>query len=489
MHWARDAEEANRIVAEVAKSHGVDEVVKVKSMVTQEIGLNEALAEEGIAAWETDLAELIVQLGDDLPSHILVPAIHRNRAEIRQIFLDHMAAAGRPAPDGLTDEPAELASAARLHLREKFLRREDGCLRSELRGGRDRHARGGRVGGQRPDVPDPSRGARLRRGHREDRAHVRRPRRVPAAAAALIDRRADEPLHLDVERGDPWRRAAGGARRTPRQRPHPRARRRGRPAGAALHPLLRLPQRVPGLRAGRRARLRVGLPGSDRRDPQPADAGSGGGPAGRLAAVCLVPVRRLLRGVPGQDRHPHRARGPARPGRRRAPRGYAEAGGGRDEGRCLDVRVRRSASGSPSGSRGSAPGSPVGFRWPRRGPVRATCRRDRSSRSGPGGSARTGERTMVEQRASGSAREEILARVREATATATATTYVAPDACADARIGRPLRRTGRGLPGRRGAMRGRRPGRHGSLPPSRGARSSYRPGWVSRSTAPSWTTG
>ena len=81
------------------RSHGVDEVVKVKSMATQEIGLNEALAAEGIAAWETDLAELIVQLGEDLPSHILVPAIHRNRAEIRQIFLDHMAAAGRPAPE------------------------------------------------------------------------------------------------------------------------------------------------------------------------------------------------------------------------------------------------------------------------------------------------------------------------------------------------------------------------------------------------------
>ena len=91
VHWARDADEANRIVADVAKSHGVDEVVKVKSMVTQEIGLNEALAAEGIAAWETDLAELIVQLGDDLPSHILVPAIHRNRAEIRTDL---------PRPDG-----------------------------------------------------------------------------------------------------------------------------------------------------------------------------------------------------------------------------------------------------------------------------------------------------------------------------------------------------------------------------------------------------
>ena len=122
VHWARDAAEACAVVAQVAKAHGADEVVKVKSMATQEIGLNEALAEEGIAAWETDLAELIVQLGEDLPSHILVPAIHRNRAEIREIFRDKMAAAGRPAPDGLTDDPAVLAGAARLHLREKFLR-------------------------------------------------------------------------------------------------------------------------------------------------------------------------------------------------------------------------------------------------------------------------------------------------------------------------------------------------------------------------------
>ena len=91
-------------------------------MATQEINLNEALAAEGIAAWETDLAELIVQLGDDLPSHILVPAIHRNRSEIREIFRTRMAAAGRPAPEGLTDEPNDLAAAARLHLREKFLR-------------------------------------------------------------------------------------------------------------------------------------------------------------------------------------------------------------------------------------------------------------------------------------------------------------------------------------------------------------------------------
>ena len=60
-------------------------------MATQEIGLNEALEAAGITAYETDLAELIVQLGHDRPSHILVPAIHRNRSEIRDIFLREMA--------------------------------------------------------------------------------------------------------------------------------------------------------------------------------------------------------------------------------------------------------------------------------------------------------------------------------------------------------------------------------------------------------------
>ncbi|MEV0347100.1 lactate utilization protein B [Nonomuraea sp. NPDC050680] len=118
VHWARDADEANRIVTRLVQATGESEVVKVKSMATQEIGLNEALAAQGITAYETDLAELIVQLGDDFPSHILVPAIHRNRAEIREIFLDKM----RPVPADLTDEPRALAEAARLHLRERFLK-------------------------------------------------------------------------------------------------------------------------------------------------------------------------------------------------------------------------------------------------------------------------------------------------------------------------------------------------------------------------------
>ncbi|MGH9102951.1 MAG: lactate utilization protein B [Acidimicrobiales bacterium] len=117
VHWARDAREANRVVTELVAATGATEVVKVKSMTTQEIGMNEALAASGIAALETDLAELIVQLGDDRPSHFLVPAIHRNRSEIRQIFLDRMPGVDRD----LTDDPAALAGAARTYLRERFL--------------------------------------------------------------------------------------------------------------------------------------------------------------------------------------------------------------------------------------------------------------------------------------------------------------------------------------------------------------------------------
>jgi L-lactate dehydrogenase complex protein LldF len=118
VHWARDAAEANRIVTDLVRAAGAREVVKVKSMATQEIGLNEHLEAEGIAAHETDLAELIVQLAGDRPSHILVPAIHRNRDEIRDVFRTRMPG----APDGLTNEPAALAAAAREHLRALFLR-------------------------------------------------------------------------------------------------------------------------------------------------------------------------------------------------------------------------------------------------------------------------------------------------------------------------------------------------------------------------------
>jgi L-lactate dehydrogenase complex protein LldF len=116
VHWARDGEEACRIVARLVDATGEREVVKVKSLTTDEIRLNERLAAAGIDVLETDLAELICQLAGEESSHILVPAIHKNRVEIRDLFRRALA-----LPD-LSDEPRELAEAARLHLRERFLR-------------------------------------------------------------------------------------------------------------------------------------------------------------------------------------------------------------------------------------------------------------------------------------------------------------------------------------------------------------------------------
>lgn len=117
VHWARDAAEAGRVVTDLVRAAGADQVVKVKSMATQEIGLNETLAAAGVTAVETDLAELIVQLAGDTPSHILVPAIHYNRHQIREILVRETG----DAPADLTAEPAALAEAARQHLRRQFL--------------------------------------------------------------------------------------------------------------------------------------------------------------------------------------------------------------------------------------------------------------------------------------------------------------------------------------------------------------------------------
>jgi L-lactate dehydrogenase complex protein LldF len=116
VHWARDAAEANRIVAAIAHEHGARELIKVKSIATDEIGLNDALAAEGVSAIETDLAELIIQLAGERSSHILVPAIHKNRAEIRALF-ERTIAQG----EDLGWEATGIAEAARRHLRAKFL--------------------------------------------------------------------------------------------------------------------------------------------------------------------------------------------------------------------------------------------------------------------------------------------------------------------------------------------------------------------------------
>jgi L-lactate dehydrogenase complex protein LldF len=115
VHWARDAAEHNRIIHDILASRQVRLLVKSKSMLTEECGLNAYLTQRGVDVVDSDLGERIVQLRRERPSHIVMPAIHLTKEEIGETFAEHL---GTPA--GLSD-PTELTAAARVHLREKFL--------------------------------------------------------------------------------------------------------------------------------------------------------------------------------------------------------------------------------------------------------------------------------------------------------------------------------------------------------------------------------
>ena len=115
VHWAADAAEARQIILDLLREEKADEVIKIKTMTSAEIQLNPFLEKAGIQAHETDLAEIILQLGEDEPSHIVVPALHVNRSQVREIF------ARRMGIENLSDEPRALTAAARSYLRKKFL--------------------------------------------------------------------------------------------------------------------------------------------------------------------------------------------------------------------------------------------------------------------------------------------------------------------------------------------------------------------------------
>jgi L-lactate dehydrogenase complex protein LldF len=119
VHWARDAAEARAIVLGLARERGVRMVVKSKSMATEEIHLNEALAGAGIEAVETDLGEYIIQLAHERPSHIIAPAIHKTKGQVAELF---SAATGASVPA----DPEALTRVARRELREKFLQADMG---------------------------------------------------------------------------------------------------------------------------------------------------------------------------------------------------------------------------------------------------------------------------------------------------------------------------------------------------------------------------
>jgi L-lactate dehydrogenase complex protein LldF len=117
IHWAADAAEHNEIVLSILRRHKVDQMVKSKSMLTEECHLNEFLHQQGIDVVDTDLGERVVQLAGEPPSHIVLPCIHKKKEEIGEIFHQHL---GTPAGNA---DPVFLTHAARLHLREKFLTR------------------------------------------------------------------------------------------------------------------------------------------------------------------------------------------------------------------------------------------------------------------------------------------------------------------------------------------------------------------------------
>ncbi|MDU7693035.1 MAG: LutB/LldF family L-lactate oxidation iron-sulfur protein [Helicobacter sp.] len=113
VHWASTPAECNEIIYELAKTRNVSEILKGKSMASEEVHLNKFLKEKGVRAVETDLGELIIQLIDETPVHIVVPAIHKNRNEIGEIFSQKL---GVP----LETEPEKLNQIARTHLRKEF---------------------------------------------------------------------------------------------------------------------------------------------------------------------------------------------------------------------------------------------------------------------------------------------------------------------------------------------------------------------------------
>jgi L-lactate dehydrogenase complex protein LldF len=114
VHWAETAAQANQVVLDILRSHDARDLVKGKSMVSEEMHLNHFLAENGIEALETDLGEFIIQLNHETPSHIIVPAIHKNRDEVARIFRDKIP--GTP----YTEDVAELTAIARQTLRKRF---------------------------------------------------------------------------------------------------------------------------------------------------------------------------------------------------------------------------------------------------------------------------------------------------------------------------------------------------------------------------------
>jgi L-lactate dehydrogenase complex protein LldF len=120
VHFAATGDDAKQTILDILRSHGVTRLTKSKSMAAEEIHLNPFLIENGIECLESDLGEFIIQLDDDIPSHIVKPIIHKNRREIARTFQREGIAAD------YNDDPETITRRARVYLREKYMHAEAG---------------------------------------------------------------------------------------------------------------------------------------------------------------------------------------------------------------------------------------------------------------------------------------------------------------------------------------------------------------------------
>ena len=135
MHWADTAEDARRIVAEIATSRGVRHGVKSKSMVSEEIELNGALEAAGVRVVETDLGEFVVQVGGEHPSHIIAPILHKSKEDVAELFERKLGA----TDEDVADVP-HMAAFARRAAARRVPPGRHGRSAAELRRGGDRAA-------------------------------------------------------------------------------------------------------------------------------------------------------------------------------------------------------------------------------------------------------------------------------------------------------------------------------------------------------------
>ncbi len=290
VHWAEDSQQMNQLVLDIARRANVRKVIKSKSMLGEESGLNHFLQQGGIEVRETDLGEYIIQESGDTPSHIIGPAIHKTREEVSDLFEE------RHKLPRKTDI-AEMTREAREILRPHFLTADMGITGANFLVARDRYHHDRDQRGQWPHDHHAAARARSDRRHREGAADAGGRVLHSAPAHALGHRTVHQQLphvyHRQQACGRPGR---------PRGVPHHHRRRGahacprlGAAGGPALHPLRRVHEPLPGVPEHRRTPVWVGVSGADRlgtdtRLPRP---GEGAGSSERRDA--MQPVRR---GVP-----------------------------------------------------------------------------------------------------------------------------------------------------------------------------------------------